>query len=171
MDGVESVRVIDQPVVAGGDVHRLVEHRREDAVRRPDAHEGHDDDGDQKAVFGPSGHADTLSRLVSRILHSGRRGRVTLRTLFLQPFRSARRSMMVRMWTALLFAVALAAPALLAQQPPPPPPPPLPPEVGDAVLLATHSIQVDRDTVVTRGDLVVNDAGPAPWLGERGLPL
>lgn len=74
---------------------------------------------------------------------------------------------MVRTWTALLFAVALAAPALLAQQPPPP----LPPEVGNAVLLATHSIQVDRDTVVTRGDLVVNDAGPAPWLGERELSL
>jgi Bacterial Ig domain len=74
---------------------------------------------------------------------------------------------MVRTWTALLFAVALAAPALLAQQPPPP----LPPEVGNAVLLATHSIQVDRDTVVTRGDLVVNEAGPAPWLGERELSL
>ncbi|HEX2061888.1 MAG TPA: Ig-like domain-containing protein, partial [Thermoanaerobaculia bacterium] len=39
------------------------------------------------------------------------------------------------------------------------PPPPLPPEVGNAVLLATHSIQVDRDVVVTTGDLVVNGAG------------
>jgi len=45
--------------------------------------------------------------------------------------------------------------SVFAQQPPPP----LPPAVGNAVLLATNSIQVDRDTVVTRGDLVVNNAG------------
>ena len=74
---------------------------------------------------------------------------------------------MARSLTAFCIAAALVSPALLAQQPPPP----LPPEVGNAVLLATHSIQLDRDTVVTRGDLVVNDAGPAPWLGERELSL
>src|ERR1043165_10055776 len=60
-------------------------------------------------------------------LHLPRRGSVTLRALFPSPFRSARRPLMVRTWTVLLFAVALAAPALLAQQPPPP----LPPEVGN----------------------------------------
>jgi hypothetical protein len=49
----------------------------------------------------------------------------------------------------------LSSTLLVAQQPPPP----LPPQVGNAVLLATHSVQVDRDVVVTRGDLVVNDAG------------
>lgn len=47
-----------------------------------------------------------------------------------------------------------AAVSLHAQQPPPP----LPPAVGNAVLLATHSIQVDRDVIVHSGDLVVNDA-------------
>src|SRR5437773_3943204 len=74
---------------------------------------------------------------------------------------------MVRTFSSFLVAAALLSPELFAQQPPPP----LPPEVGNAVLLATHSIQVDRDVVVTRGDLVVNEAGAAPWLGERELSL
>ncbi len=74
---------------------------------------------------------------------------------------------MVRTFTSLLVAAVLLSPELVAQQPPPP----LPPEVGNAVLLATHSIQVDRDVVVTRGDLVVNEASPGPWLGERELSL
>jgi hypothetical protein len=74
---------------------------------------------------------------------------------------------MVRTFTSFLVAAALLSPELVAQQPPPP----LPPEVGNAVLLATHSIQVDRDVVVTRGDLVVNDASLGPWLGERELSL
>jgi hypothetical protein len=72
-----------------------------------------------------------------------------------------------RTFTSFLFAAALPATALFAQQPPPP----LPPAVGNAVLLATHSIQVDRDCTVTRGDLVVNDAGAAPFLGEKELSL
>src|ERR1051326_2421991 len=54
----------------------------------------------------------------------------------------------------LLTGVSIAVCAF-AQQPPPP----LPPAVGNAVLLATNSIQVDRDCVVTRGDLVANNAG------------
>jgi len=56
---------------------------------------------------------------------------------------------------ALFLTGVCVAVCVAAQQPPPP----LPPAVGNAVLLATNSIQVDRDTVVTRGDLVVNDAG------------
>ena len=67
---------------------------------------------------------------------------------------------------ALLF-LCIALP-LFAQQPPPPP---LPPAVGNAVLLATNSIQVDRDVVVTRGDLVVNNVATSPILGERQLSL
>jgi hypothetical protein len=43
--------------------------------------------------------------------------------------------------------------------------------VGNAVLLATNSIQVDKNAVVTRGDLVVNNASTAPVLGERDLSL
>src|SRR5258705_1310745 len=60
-----------------------------------------------------------------------------------------------------------AARAALANRPAPP----LPPEVGNAVLLATNSIQVDRDVIVTRGDLVVNNASTGPVLGERDLSL
>lgn len=67
---------------------------------------------------------------------------------------------------ALLF-LCVALP-LFAQQPPPPP---LPPAVGNAVLLATNSIQVDRDVVVTRGDLIVNAAATSPILGEKQLSL
>lgn len=73
---------------------------------------------------------------------------------------------MFRTLSSLLVAAAFLSPAAFAQQPPP-----LPPEVGNAVLLATHSIQVDNGVVVTRGDLVVNDAGAPPFLGERELSL
>lgn len=66
-----------------------------------------------------------------------------------------------------LAAAVLTALAAAAQGPPPP----LPPEVGNAVLLATNSIQVGRDTVVVSGDLVVNDASPGPILGELELSL
>lgn len=71
---------------------------------------------------------------------------------------------MNRTFAAAFLFVAIAA---FAQQPPAP----LPPEVGNAVLLATNSIQVDRDVVVTRGDLVVNNASTGPVLGERDLSL
>ena len=54
--------------------------------------------------------------------------------------------------TFTLLFLALSSTAIFAQQPPPP-------AVGNAVLLATRSVRVDRDVVVTRGDLVVNDAG------------
>jgi hypothetical protein len=45
------------------------------------------------------------------------------------------------------------------------------PGVGNAVLLATHSIQIDRDTVVVSGDLIVNNAASSPFLGELALSL
>lgn len=45
------------------------------------------------------------------------------------------------------------------------------PGVGNAVLLALNSIQIDRDVVVLSGDLVVNDASPGPVLGEAELSL
>ncbi len=48
---------------------------------------------------------------------------------------------------------------------------PISPGVGRAVLLATRSIQVDRDTAVVSGDLIVNDASPGPYLGEAQLAL
>ena len=55
---------------------------------------------------------------------------------------------MARTFALFLLVALLLAPVLYAQ-----------PDVGNAVLLATHSIQVDRDVTVTRGDLVVNNAG------------
>ncbi|HVS64410.1 MAG TPA: hypothetical protein VMT85_13010, partial [Thermoanaerobaculia bacterium] len=45
------------------------------------------------------------------------------------------------------------------------------PGVGNAVLLAFNSIQIDRDVKVLSGDLVVNDASPGPVLGEAELSL
>jgi len=73
---------------------------------------------------------------------------------------------MNRTLTAFLLVVAAGA---IAQQPPDPQP--LPPAVGNAVLLATNSIQIDRNCVVTRGDLVVNYASTTPLLGELDLSL
>src|SRR5437763_5808045 len=72
---------------------------------------------------------------------------------------------MHRTFAGFLFVAAFAAHGV-AQQPPP-----LPPAVGNAVLLATNSIQVDRNVVVTRGDLVVNNASAGPVLGEKDLSL
>lgn len=45
------------------------------------------------------------------------------------------------------------------------------PGVGNAVLLALNSIQIDRDVAVLSGDLVVNAASPGPVLGETELSL
>ena len=72
---------------------------------------------------------------------------------------------MHRTFAGFFFLAAFAANGV-AQQPPP-----LPPAVGNAVLLATNSIQVDRNVVVTRGDLVVNNASAGPVLGEKDLSL
>jgi hypothetical protein len=48
---------------------------------------------------------------------------------------------------------------------------PISPGVGQAVLLATNSIQLDQGTVVVSGDVVVNDASGGPFLGEAQLAL
>src|SRR5437660_1524811 len=45
------------------------------------------------------------------------------------------------------------------------------PGVGNAVLLATNSIQLDRDSVVVSGDVVVNNAPSGPVLGSASLAL
>lgn len=50
-------------------------------------------------------------------------------------------------------------------------PPQTSPGVGSAVLLATNSIQLDRDVKVVSGDVIVNDASPGPVLGEKELSL
>src|SRR5213075_2856881 len=50
-------------------------------------------------------------------------------------------------------------------------PAPLPPAVGNAVLLATNSVQVDRNVHVVSGDLVVNDVAATPILGEQQLSI
>jgi len=45
------------------------------------------------------------------------------------------------------------------------------PGVGNAVLLATNSIQIDNACVVVSGDLIVNNATSGPFLGEKALSL
>lgn len=45
------------------------------------------------------------------------------------------------------------------------------PGVGNAVLLANNSIQIDRDCVIVSGDVIVNDATAGPVLGEQALSL
>src|SRR5438874_11324452 len=45
------------------------------------------------------------------------------------------------------------------------------PGVGNAVLLATNSIQVDRDAAVVSGDVIVNNATAGAVLGEAALSL
>jgi len=45
------------------------------------------------------------------------------------------------------------------------------PGVGNAVLLATNSIQMERDSVVVSGDVIVNAATNGPVFGEAALSL
>jgi|GEM_PF-795880 len=45
------------------------------------------------------------------------------------------------------------------------------PGVANAVLLATNSIQLDRDTTVLSGDVIVNNATSGAVLGEKALSL
>lgn len=45
------------------------------------------------------------------------------------------------------------------------------PAVGNAVLLAVNSIQIDRDVDVLSGDVVVSQGGSGPFLGEAALSL
>ena len=45
------------------------------------------------------------------------------------------------------------------------------PGVGNAVLLATNSIQIDRDAAVLSGDVIVNATPTSPVLGEAALSL
>jgi len=49
--------------------------------------------------------------------------------------------------------------------------PPVSPGVGNAVLLATNSIQLDRDVNVVSGDVIVNNAASGAVLGEAELSL
>jgi hypothetical protein len=64
-----------------------------------------------------------------------------------------------------LFAALVCVSSVFAQQTQ------LSPGVGNAVLLATHSIQIDNAVVVVSGDLIVNNASSAPFLGEAALSL
>jgi len=43
--------------------------------------------------------------------------------------------------------------------------------VGNAVFIAKNSIQMDRDTVVVSGDIIVNNSTSGPVLGEAALSL
>ena len=47
----------------------------------------------------------------------------------------------------------------------------LSPGVGNAVLLARNSIQVDNAVVIVSGDVIVNNATVGPVLGEQALSL
>jgi len=64
-----------------------------------------------------------------------------------------------------ILATFVCAPFLFAQRSQPSP------GVGNAVLLATNSIQLDRDTSVLSGDVIVNNATVGAVLGERALSL
>ena len=64
-----------------------------------------------------------------------------------------------------LFAIVLCASSVLAQQTQ------LSPGVGNAVLLAKNSIQIDQAVVVVSGDLIVNNATSGPFLGVSALSL
>lgn len=62
-----------------------------------------------------------------------------------------------------LFATLICASSGLAQQ--------VSPGVGNAVLLAKNSIQIDQSAVVVSGDVIVNNATAGPVLGELALSL
>jgi cytoskeletal protein CcmA (bactofilin family) len=64
-----------------------------------------------------------------------------------------------------LFATLLCAASVLAQQTQ------LSPGVGNAVLLAKNSIQIDQAVVVVSGDVIVNNASSGPFLGVAALAL
>jgi len=64
-----------------------------------------------------------------------------------------------------LLATLICASSLLAQQTQ------LSPGVGNAVLLAKNSIQIDQSAVVVSGDVIVNNATTGPVLGELALSL
>jgi hypothetical protein len=64
-----------------------------------------------------------------------------------------------------LLAALLCTSAAFAQQSQ------LSPGVGNAVLLATNSIQIDNNVVIVSGDLIVNNASAGPVLGELALSL
>ncbi|MEK6371950.1 MAG: Ig-like domain-containing protein [Acidobacteriota bacterium] len=65
----------------------------------------------------------------------------------------------------LLLAVLFCASSVLAQQHQ------TSPGVGNAVLLATNSIQIDQEATVVSGDVIVNNATVGPFLGEAALSL
>lgn len=63
-----------------------------------------------------------------------------------------------------LFATLVCASTVLAQTQ-------VSPGVGNAVLLARNSIQIDQSAVVVSGDVIVNNAPVGPVLGELALSL
>jgi Bacterial Ig domain len=64
-----------------------------------------------------------------------------------------------------LFATFVCAFSIFAQQTQ------VSPGVGNAVLLAKNSIQIDQSAVVVSGDVIVNNATSGPVLGELALSL
>ncbi len=80
------------------------------------------------------------------------------------------RSALTRILVAGALCVLVPLSGVLAQGRPGGPPP-LPFDVGSAVLLATNSLQVDRNTIVVSGDLVVNNASTGPVYGEKDLSI
>src|SRR5207237_816431 len=71
----------------------------------------------------------------------------------------SRRFIAMRHRSLFLFVALFCAPMVFAQRPP------ISAGVGNAVLLATNSIQIDRDSVVLSGDVIVNNAASGPVLG------
>jgi hypothetical protein len=64
-----------------------------------------------------------------------------------------------------LFATFVCASSIFAQHTQ------VSPGVGNAVLLATNSIQIDNAVVIISGDIIVNNAASGPVLGEKALSL
>jgi hypothetical protein len=64
-----------------------------------------------------------------------------------------------------LFATFVCVSSIFAQHNP------VSPGVGNAVLLATNSIQLDNAVVIVSGDVIVNNAASGPVLGEKALSL